>query len=141
MTSTFKPYKRFFRKSLFSYRTCKFEYFCTVVPYFEFRIYFRICFAKFSRVRKHCLFFGSNSNKKINLFRLSQNTKIRKIRSFALPYLALSTCETFKDKLKVYHAFRSQTDNLNTGPSPEMFSANKCERNLKNLIWSKLSCF
>jgi len=63
-----------------------FEYFRTVVPYFEFRIYFRICFTKFLRVRNHCIFSSSNSNMKKKTFRLSRNWKIQKKNPFALPY-------------------------------------------------------
>jgi len=51
--------------------------FLAVVLYFEFCIYFRICFAKFLWVQKHCLFSGSNLIKKIGLIRLSRNTKMR----------------------------------------------------------------
>jgi len=46
--------------------------------YFEFRNYFRICFAKFSRIRKYRINSGLNLNMENNLFRLSRNTKIRK---------------------------------------------------------------
>ena len=64
-----------------------FDYFCTVVPYFK---YFRVIFvnssfaftsafvSRNSRVRNHCIFSSSNSNKEKILFRLSRKRKIRK---------------------------------------------------------------
>jgi len=50
------------------------------------------CFTKFSQVRKHCLFLGSNSIKKIGLFRVSRNTKMhKKILSHCLSSIQICT--------------------------------------------------
>ncbi len=56
-------------KSLLGYFTLtfKFNYFCSHLRKFEFRIFYRICFAKFQQTRKYRIYSGLNSNMKKNI--------------------------------------------------------------------------
>ena len=66
------------KHKLFSFLTCKFDYFRSHFSIFEYRILYRTCFAKFPRIRKYRIYSGLNSNMKKKLFRLSRKWKIRK---------------------------------------------------------------
>jgi len=78
---------------------------------FEFRIYFRICFAKFLRIRKYRINSGLYSNMEKNLFRLSQNTKIRKkslshCLNFNMKHAQALTCYCHLKQHKITQPFK-----------------------------------
>jgi len=65
-------------QSLFSFLTCKFDYFRSHFSIFEYRILYHTCFAKFPRIQKYRIYSGLNLNMKKKQFCLSRKWKFRK---------------------------------------------------------------